>query len=80
MDTRLVQDPEEFASFGHLTFLEPDNIYMGSTVAMTFFKAMVARARLSTPRTLSTRALRSEPKVPSDARNYPTSSRRRDPG
>jgi ribose transport system substrate-binding protein len=40
MDTRLVQDPEEFANFGHLTFLEPDNIYMGSTVANELFKAM----------------------------------------
>ena len=40
MDTRLVQDLEEFANFGHLTFLEPDNIYMGSTVANELFKAM----------------------------------------
>jgi ribose transport system substrate-binding protein len=40
MDTRLVQDPEEFANFGHLTYLEPDNIYMGSTVANELFKAM----------------------------------------
>ncbi|MFN8590736.1 MAG: sugar ABC transporter substrate-binding protein [Thermomicrobiales bacterium] len=40
MDTRLVQDPEKFASFGHLTFFEPDNIYMGSTVAEELFKAM----------------------------------------
>jgi len=40
MDTRLVQDPEEFANFGHLTFFEPDNIYMGSTVANELFKAM----------------------------------------
>jgi ribose transport system substrate-binding protein len=40
MDTRLVQDPEEFEAFGHLTYLEPDNIYMGSTVAQELFKAM----------------------------------------
>lgn len=40
MDTRLVQDPEEFANFGHLTYFEPDNIYMGSTVANELFKAM----------------------------------------
>ena len=40
MDTRLVQDPDEFAEFGHLTYLEPDNIYMGSTVANELFKAM----------------------------------------
>ena len=40
MDTRLVQDPAEFAEFGHLTFFEPDNIYMGSTVANELFKAM----------------------------------------
>jgi ribose transport system substrate-binding protein len=40
MDTRLVQDPEEFEAFGHLTYLEPDNVYMGSTVAQELFKAM----------------------------------------
>jgi ribose transport system substrate-binding protein len=40
MDTRLVQDPEAFANYGHLTFLEPDNIYMGSTVAEQLFIAM----------------------------------------
>jgi ribose transport system substrate-binding protein len=40
MDTRLVQDPEAFAEYGHLTFLEPDNIYMGSTVAEQLFTAM----------------------------------------
>ena len=37
MDTRLVQDPAAFAEFGHLTYLEPDNIYMGSTVAKVLF-------------------------------------------
>lgn len=40
MDTRLVQDPEEFANFGHLTYLEPDNIYMGETVAKQLFDAL----------------------------------------
>jgi ribose transport system substrate-binding protein len=40
MDTRLVQDPDQFAEFGHLTFFEPDNIYMGSTVSNELFKAM----------------------------------------
>ncbi|MFN8679017.1 MAG: sugar ABC transporter substrate-binding protein [Thermomicrobiales bacterium] len=40
MDTRLVQDPAEFENFGHLTFFEPDNIYMGSTVADVLFQAI----------------------------------------
>ncbi len=40
MDTRLIQDPAAFAEFGHLTFLEPDNIYMGSTVAKVLFDAI----------------------------------------
>lgn len=40
MDTRLLQDPEEFANYGHLTYLEPDNIYMGSAVATELFKAI----------------------------------------
>jgi ribose transport system substrate-binding protein len=40
MDTRLIQEPEEFAAYGHLTFLEPDNIYMGSTVATELMKAI----------------------------------------
>ena len=40
MDTRLVQDPEEFNNFGHLTYLEPDNIYMGETVAKQLFDAI----------------------------------------
>ncbi len=40
MDTRLIQDPEEFAQFPYLTFLEPDNIYMGETVAKQLFDAI----------------------------------------
>lgn len=40
MDTRLIQDPEAFSQYGHLTYLEPDNIYMGSTVAVELFKAI----------------------------------------
>lgn len=40
MDTRLIQDPEQFAQYGHLTYLEPDNVYMGSTVATELFKAI----------------------------------------
>lgn len=40
MDTRLVQDPAEFANFGHLTYLEPDNIYMGETVTKQLFDAI----------------------------------------
>lgn len=40
MDTRLIQDPEQFNAYGHLTYLEPDNIYMGSTVATELFKWM----------------------------------------
>lgn len=37
MDTRLIQDPETFANYGHLTYIEPDNIYMGQTVAKVLF-------------------------------------------
>jgi ribose transport system substrate-binding protein len=40
MDTRLVQDPEEFAKYGHLTFIEPDNVYMGETVTKKLFDAI----------------------------------------
>lgn len=40
MDTRLIQDPDEFAAYDHLTYLEPDNIYMGTTVAEELFKAI----------------------------------------
>jgi ribose transport system substrate-binding protein len=40
MDTRLVQDLDAFSDYGHLTYLEPDNIYMGSTVATELFNAM----------------------------------------
>jgi ribose transport system substrate-binding protein len=40
MDTRLLQDPEEFAQFPYLTYLEPDNIYMGETVAKQLFDAI----------------------------------------
>jgi ribose transport system substrate-binding protein len=40
MDTRLVQDPAAFAEYGHLTFLEPDNVTMGFTVATELFKAI----------------------------------------
>jgi len=40
MDTRVIQDPEEFANYGHLTFLEPNNIYMGETSTTELFKAM----------------------------------------
>jgi ribose transport system substrate-binding protein len=40
MDTRLIQDPDAFANYGHLTYLEPDNIYMGFTVANELFKAL----------------------------------------
>jgi ribose transport system substrate-binding protein len=40
MDTRLIQDPAAFAEYGYLTYLEPDNIYMGSTVANELFKAI----------------------------------------
>ena len=37
MDTRLVQDPDAFAEFPILTFFEPDNVYMGETVAKQLF-------------------------------------------
>lgn len=40
MDTRLIQDPEEFQNFPYLTYLEPDNVYMGSTVAEELFQAI----------------------------------------
>ena len=40
MDTRLIQDPVAFMEYPFLTFIEPDNIYMGSTVATELFKAM----------------------------------------
>ena len=40
MDTRLIQDPVAFMEFPFLTYLEPDNIYMGSTAATELFKAI----------------------------------------
>jgi ribose transport system substrate-binding protein len=40
MDTRIIQDPAAFADYGHLTFLEPDNVAMGFTVANELFKAI----------------------------------------
>jgi ribose transport system substrate-binding protein len=40
MDTRVIQDPEAFANYGHLTFLEPDNIYMGETSTKKLFEAI----------------------------------------
>ncbi|MBD0324282.1 MAG: sugar ABC transporter substrate-binding protein, partial [Aldersonia sp.] len=40
MDTRIVQDPEANMQYGFLTYLEPDNIYMGATVATELFKAI----------------------------------------
>ncbi len=40
MDTRVIQDPAAFADYGHLTFLEPDNIYMGETSSKQLFEAI----------------------------------------
>lgn len=40
MDTRLLQDPEANMEYNFLTFIEPDNIYMGSTVAEELMKAI----------------------------------------
>ena len=40
MDTRLIQDPDTFMQYPFLTFLEPDNVYMGATVATELFKAI----------------------------------------
>jgi ribose transport system substrate-binding protein len=40
MDTRLIQDQEAFMQYPFLTFFEPDNVYMGSTVATELFKAI----------------------------------------
>jgi ribose transport system substrate-binding protein len=40
MDTRVIQDPAANMEYGFLTFIEPDNIYMGSTVAEELMKAI----------------------------------------
>lgn len=40
MDTRFVQDLDAFAKFGHLTFFEPDNVYMGEQIAKKLFDAI----------------------------------------
>lgn len=40
MDTRLIQDQTAFMEYPFLTFLEPDNVYMGSTVATELMKAI----------------------------------------
>jgi len=40
MDTRLIQDPAANAEYPYLTYIEPDNLYMGSTVANELFKAI----------------------------------------
>ena len=40
MDTRLLQDPDANMEYNFLTFIEPDNIYMGSTVAEELMKAI----------------------------------------
>jgi ribose transport system substrate-binding protein len=40
MDTRVIQDPAANMEYGFLTFIEPDNIYMGATVAEELFKAI----------------------------------------
>ncbi|MCA9861091.1 MAG: sugar ABC transporter substrate-binding protein, partial [Thermomicrobiales bacterium] len=40
MDTRVIQDPVANMEYPFLTFIEPDNIYMGATVAEELFKAM----------------------------------------
>jgi len=40
MDTRVIQDPDAFSQYGHLTFIEPNNEYMGFTVATELFKAI----------------------------------------
>ncbi|CAN5727128.1 sugar ABC transporter substrate-binding protein [soil metagenome] len=40
MDTRVLQDPAANAEYGYLTFIEPDNIYMGTTVSEELFKAI----------------------------------------
>jgi ribose transport system substrate-binding protein len=40
MDTRIIQDPAGNDEYGHLTFLEPDNIYMGETSAKQLFEAI----------------------------------------
>jgi ribose transport system substrate-binding protein len=40
MDTRIIQDPAGNDDYGHLTFLEPNNIYMGETSAKQLFEAI----------------------------------------
>ena len=40
MDTRVIQDVDQFMQYPFLTFLEPDNIDMGFTVANELFKAI----------------------------------------
>lgn len=40
MDTRVVQDPVANMEYPFLTYIEPDNIYMGSTVAEELMKAI----------------------------------------
>ena len=40
MDTRVIQDVDANSQYGHLTFIEPNNEYMGFTVATELFKAI----------------------------------------
>jgi len=40
MDTRIIQDPAANDDYGHLTFFEPDNIYMGETSSKQLFQAI----------------------------------------
>jgi len=46
MDTRVIQDPDAFSQYGHLTFLEPNNIYMGETSTTELFKAMGGKGQV----------------------------------
>ena len=40
MDTRVIQDPDAFAKYGHLTFIEPNNIAMGETSTKVMVEAI----------------------------------------
>lgn len=46
MDTRIIQDPDAFAKYGHLTFIEPNNVYMGETSTTELVKAIGGKGQV----------------------------------
>lgn len=40
LDTRVIQDPDAFSKYGHLTFIEPNNIAMGETSTKVMLDAI----------------------------------------